>query len=226
MEPEPNAENIPDIGDSRAAVEGLNSTVVRLTHVTIRLQSLSKMIVVLTACSIIMPVISIAMMWVINEERDSIVRDGRESQQVSDPGPHFSSSSSDTARSEYINYRNRIVSAVSMLNSAALFMATMWLIYRFDRVRSSGDLFFQEISDELEWYVRTTRGNDITTKQFHNTTHGARPSIETRIVLREFVQAAQLPLITGANGPLWYFIVNFALLVLNCIVVLIWRGYS
>lgn len=76
-------------------------------------------------------------------------------------------------------------------------------IVMYEYLRKKGDVLFEEISDELQWYVQSD-GPDIGVQG----TAEKRPILRARIVLRAFAQNTDLPLVPGKFGPAVYVLVN------------------
>jgi hypothetical protein len=77
-------------------------------------------------------------------------------------------------------------------------------IIRYESLRKRGDALFEEISDELQWNVRTeSKANPHTSD---------RPNLNARVALRSFARATDLPLIPGRYGPGIYATINFLML--------------
>jgi hypothetical protein len=106
------------------------------------------------------------------------------------------------------------------------------LIY--DRLIAEGEALYQEISDELEWYIsRQSRKKrplksrpslSQTASVDSKTANGARsrpldelrfskdrPGFSVRLLLREFVLSARLPFIRGNQGVIYYVAINVIL---------------
>jgi hypothetical protein len=73
----------------------------------------------------------------------------------------------------------------------------------FDTLRKRGDALFQEVSDELQWFVGR--------KDVETSLPQSRPFLPARVALRSFANAAQLPLVPGVRGPGLYAVLNLAL---------------
>lgn len=77
-------------------------------------------------------------------------------------------------------------------------------VYEF--LRSQGDVYFDEISDHLQWDLRERKASGRVAE--------SRPPIEVRIKLREFAHAAELPFLPGPHGPTLCILFNAGLLFL------------
>ncbi len=92
----------------------------------------------------------------------------------------------------------------------ALF-ATAW----YDRVLRRGNVFFEEISDELEWHVKPARAVERAEPR------GDPPNLKARLILRDFARTTDLPLFPGSQGPGIYTILNLAVFVVAATVWLV-----
>ena len=72
-------------------------------------------------------------------------------------------------------------------------------VFRYEQHRRKGDALFDEVSDELEWDIKGRQSKVA----------NERPDLETRVVLRSFVKATDLPFAPGKFGPALYFLFNF-----------------
>lgn len=65
-----------------------------------------------------------------------------------------------------------------------------------------GNILFSEISDELEWNLKNEKsGNES-------------PNIDTRIILRSYIQASELPFFRGKYGTGIYLLINIVSLII------------
>ena len=71
----------------------------------------------------------------------------------------------------------------------------------FDMHRKSGEALTDEISDELQWNMRSTSNEREEMRK--------RPPLDIRIALRGYLRATDLPLVVGKIGPPVYVLVNF-----------------
>jgi hypothetical protein len=78
-------------------------------------------------------------------------------------------------------------------------------LYLYESTRKRGEVLFEEISDELEWYVDKSV----------NKTSSIRPEIDARISLRSFVKTTDLPFVSGKSGPAFYLILNIVLIIIS-----------
>jgi hypothetical protein len=98
----------------------------------------------------------------------------------------------------------RAVSSLLLLFDIALLFVSITLAWFFDRLARTGNVLFQEISDELE-------------------RHGSAP-ISARVVLRRFVLEATLPFLRKADtGTFSYVVVNASLTVFTLLGVYAFR---
>lgn len=78
------------------------------------------------------------------------------------------------------------------------------IVFR-DSIRRVGESLFEEISDELQWFVA---GQLSPSK---NDSPPSRPPLEIRYALRRFARDTDLPLVSGSTGPAAYAAINLAL---------------
>lgn len=81
----------------------------------------------------------------------------------------------------------------------------IFLTIFFDYLRKKGETIFEEVSDELHWYIGYEKGNSQNTSE-------KKPEIKIRILLREFVKTTDLPLIPGKYGPAVYIGINIIII--------------
>jgi hypothetical protein len=112
--------------------------------------------------------------------------------------------------------------------------ASLITLLIYDRIIAEGEALYQEISDELEWYIsRQSRKKRLvksrpslsqTASVGSKTANGARsrplddlrfskdrPGFSVRLLLREFVLSARLPFIRGNQGVIYYVAINVIL---------------
>jgi hypothetical protein len=104
---------------------------------------------------------------------------------------------------------NFVVLMSSLVSTSALLCL---IAYEYERKR--GDALFEEISDELQWYVREG-----------DTESASRPVIGARVVLRSFARGVDLPLAPGKFGPAIYFLVNAISIFLQLYYIRFWRPH-
>lgn len=75
----------------------------------------------------------------------------------------------------------------------------------YENLRKRGEAIFEEISDELHWFIgyREKEPNNISQK---------RPEFQIRVLLRSFAKTTDLPLIPGKFGPAIYMVINIAII--------------
>lgn len=93
------------------------------------------------------------------------------------------------------------------------FFGSLLLLLCYDRLRKKGDVIFEEISDEFQWYIR--KGNYVNVKEG---TPQEGPALRARVLLRTFATTANLPLAPGKYGPGIYFLINAGLAILVAVV--------
>lgn len=81
----------------------------------------------------------------------------------------------------------------------------MFFLYQFFKIKKRGIIIYDELTDELDWGHKR--------KEFIK-----RPPIETRIIVKDFLQNTDLPFTDGQNGQIIY-LVFFFLLVISTIIV-------
>jgi len=79
--------------------------------------------------------------------------------------------------------------------------AVIIAVYFYESKRKRGEVLFEEISDELEWYVIGQDKKRIAAE---------RPKIDARVSLRSFVKTTDLPFIPSKYGPAFYLIINLS----------------
>jgi hypothetical protein len=101
--------------------------------------------------------------------------------------------------------------AVVILADVGLFLLIVLYLVQFDRMVSRGNVYFQEISDEVEWYIGSN-------KEVLSTHPRDRPDLSLRVALRDFNQATRLPLMRSeGGGGVQYFVICLAGLFLNTV---------
>ena len=90
---------------------------------------------------------------------------------------------------------------------AGLTAINIMVAVMFDMLRKRGEVIFEEVSDEFQWYVGRTESSTMERP-------GPRPDFAVRLVLRDFARAGDLPLARGRNGPATYVVVNIFVLFL------------
>lgn len=78
----------------------------------------------------------------------------------------------------------------------------IFILYKFSAIRKQGMIIYEELTEEIDWSSKR--------KEFIH-----RPPIETRIVIKEFLQASDLPFTSGANGQAFYLIMYVILSILT-----------
>lgn len=96
-----------------------------------------------------------------------------------------------------------------IISATGLFFVLVCVVY-FETLRKRGDVIFEELSDDLQWYIRDGKKLQTHTGDYDDSESWAeeRPTLSARIVLRAFSQAADLPLIPGRFGPAIYAGIN------------------
>jgi hypothetical protein len=85
--------------------------------------------------------------------------------------------------------------------SSVLLPLILIALLRFDRRRRRGDAVFEELSDELQWYVKNSTTGEASGRY--------RPDITVRRAMREFVASSTLPLTKNyTSGIIFYLGLN------------------
>ncbi|MGC2236757.1 MAG: hypothetical protein WA584_11385 [Pyrinomonadaceae bacterium] len=74
------------------------------------------------------------------------------------------------------------------------FLLVITAIYSYESKRKQGEVLFEEISDELEWHIKSDKTEAAST----------RPEINARVSLRSFFKTTDLPFVPGKFGPAFY----------------------
>jgi hypothetical protein len=100
------------------------------------------------------------------------------------------------------------------------FSVNFLLLLLYDRFRKRGDAYFEEISDELQWDLKLSKKSDSNLER-------KRPDIEARVILREYINVTDLPLVRGRNGITIYALVNiFSLIIFFFTSFLYYRNFG
>lgn len=101
------------------------------------------------------------------------------------------------------------VSLFAWLYALLTIIFGIFMLYRFNTLRNKGMIIYDEITEEIDWSSKR--------KEFIH-----RPPIETRIVIKEFLKAADLPFTSGSNGQAFYLIlyilISIATIILMAII--------
>jgi hypothetical protein len=106
------------------------------------------------------------------------------------------------------------VGIYAMVVSGAASFVVLLITAMFDSVRRQGRAVFEELVDELQWYSGTEAGRTNLPSLPREASEIGRPSLGTRITIREFARSSDLPLIPGHFGPLLYCAGNVAIFVI------------
>lgn len=119
------------------------------------------------------------------------------------------------------NKGDRFGTDFGVLAAGILAFSSVVIAVCFELLRKRGDVLFKEISDELQWNVRfSKRSRSIQPTSNQNVlgdhdqpvqSRTKRPELATRVMLRSYANAADLPLVPGKFGPLFYVVVNAGL---------------
>jgi len=103
----------------------------------------------------------------------------------------------------YLNTISYLILSVSLTACVTTF------IVLFDMYRKDGDSLYEEISDELQWNIRSISINEPKDNEI---TYNRRPAMEYRLILRQFLRANDMPFISGRLGPAVYIAMNWMFL--------------
>ena len=98
----------------------------------------------------------------------------------------------------------RIVLTMAFAGAGASALYGLMFLYVWDRKRRRGMLLYEEISDELEWAHRTHRKRETPKMSLVD-----RPEFPVRLLLRQFLNAATLPLAPEGFGTSFYLLFYF-----------------
>jgi len=87
----------------------------------------------------------------------------------------------------------------------ALTFGNFILTIYFEYLRKRGEAVFEEISDDLHWYIGYKKENSKENSE-------KKPGLEIRVLLRSFAKITDLPLIPGRFGPAIYIGINIVLI--------------
>ena len=107
--------------------------------------------------------------------------------------------------------RYAVVWNSSLLNALPLLtcVVAVLCVALYEYFRRQGNVLYDEISDELEWNVRSARlaeGGKLAEYP---------PDVNVRIVVRMFAHATDLPLFPGDKGPAIYVLLNLGLVLIG-----------
>jgi len=88
-----------------------------------------------------------------------------------------------------------VMASVTCLATALLMLGVQ------ERWRKVGEVLFEEISDELQWFA-------VSDKAISSTKPMGMPRLDHRIILRQFAKTTDLPLVPGKHGGAIYALVN------------------
>ncbi|MDI9366616.1 MAG: hypothetical protein QM541_16790 [Flavobacterium sp.] len=104
---------------------------------------------------------------------------------------------------QYTNFDYSDSSTLEMSMLLAVFFLVFFsvlILLRFNTLRNKGMIIYEELTDEIDWGRKR--------KEFIH-----RPPIETRIIIKEFLKATDLPFTTGTNGQAFYIVLLFIILI-------------
>lgn len=79
-------------------------------------------------------------------------------------------------------------------------------LFYFNQLKNKGNIIYEELTEEIDWSTKR--------KEFIH-----RPSIETRIIIKEFLKATDLPFTSGNNGQAFYLVLYIVVSVATIIVI-------
>lgn len=116
------------------------------------------------------------------------------------------SMSLDTYTSSYPRYNKELYIVLEIM----FLLINIIVLFSYDRKIAKGDALYQEISDELEWHVRTELGSKRNSPSAPQASKD-RPGLFVRLTLRDFVLASRLPFVRGSQGLAFYLAFNVLL---------------
>jgi hypothetical protein len=87
---------------------------------------------------------------------------------------------------------------------AGLLLSCLLLLWQYDNLRRVGDSLFEEISDELQWYIL----KKYSSPDSEDEVISQRPPINERVILRQYALTTKLPLTNYGLGIINYAVVN------------------
>lgn len=101
--------------------------------------------------------------------------------------------------------------AVLFLFELSLVGAVFCCVLIFELARRRGDVIFEEISDELQWFVSRKYSESPTSKSDDT----GRPPMNYRVALRDYLRSTEMFLAPIRAAPLMYLAMNVALFVIS-----------
>lgn len=84
-------------------------------------------------------------------------------------------------------------------------ISSIGALFYFDNIRSKGMIVYEDLTDEMDWSIKRK-------ELFH------RPPLETRIVIRNFLKASDLPFTSGPNGRFFYLMLHVGILIATTVI--------
>jgi hypothetical protein len=103
------------------------------------------------------------------------------------------------------------------LTNLVLTVVTISVLGYFESLRKRGDAIFQELSDELQWYVGRSGSHSIFEGSSQSSSPRDRPLLEVRLMMRAFSAAAELPLSPGSSGGALYAFFNLMIAIASAV---------
>lgn len=118
------------------------------------------------------------------------------------------------------------ISAIGQSNEIVVFWGSLFSIlltillvvfylFQFERLKKKGDVIFDEISDELQWWAINKESDFVEEYLKKMGKKSIRPKINVRVILREYVNNSGLPLLQTANSTFTYLSINFVFFVIS-----------
>lgn len=103
------------------------------------------------------------------------------------------------------------------LTNLAVTVTTISVLGYFESLRKRGDAIFQELSDELQWYVGRSGSHSVFEDAPRGDSPRERPLLEVRLAMRSFSAAAELPLFPGSLGGAFYAVFNLLIAIASAV---------
>ncbi len=88
---------------------------------------------------------------------------------------------------------------VFWFTTLAILMLAIIVLFQFNKIKKKGLVIYDELTEELDWSHKR--------KEFIR-----KPPIETRIIIKDFLQSTDLPFTSGQNGQAFYLILIFLMI--------------
>ena len=114
---------------------------------------------------------------------------------------------------DVFNIRGEIIILIEVL----LVTVIVAMAITFEYYRKKGDVYFEEISDELQWNVAKKYAQSNLRDESLDNSSNARPPIDIRIVLREYSHATSMFLISSRMAPFFFIVLNVTILIISAV---------